>query len=126
VRLLLDEHYSPRIAERLREQGHDVTAVAASDKAGLADRPLLNAAREEGRALVTENVYDFIPITVELTHLEAHHPGIIFTNRHRFSRSRDGIGRLVDALDAILVAHPGDDALADRVVWLDAPATPVA
>ena len=118
MKLLLDEHFSPRIAEVLRARGHDVTAVAGSELAGLADRRLTAAARDDGRVLVTENVADFKAIAVELAHVGANHAGIVFTSPRRFPRSVDGIGRLVEALEAVLVAHPPEDALGDRVVWL--------
>jgi len=125
VKLLLDEHYSPRIAEHLRAQGHDVTAVVAQPAlAGLADRNLIKAARRDGRALLTENVGDFMPIATELTRTGTPHAGIILANPHRFPRSRDGMGRLVEALHDLLVAHPQDDAFADRIVWLGPAAEP--
>lgn len=119
MKLLLDEHYSPRIAEDLRAQGHDVIAVVElSALTGLPDRTLITVARDGGRALVTENVGDFIPIVTELARIGTSHAGIILTNPHRFPRSRDGMGRLVEALSDLLVAHPQDEALKDRVAWL--------
>lgn len=119
MKLLLDEHYRPLIAERLRARGHDATAVAGQlALAGLADWRLIAAAREEGRALLTENVGDFLSITAELARTGTPHAGIILANGRRFPRSRDGTGRLVEALHDLLVTHPQDDALADRVVWL--------
>ena len=58
MRLLLDEHYSPLIAEHLRARGHDVTAVVAQPSlAGLADRTLILAARRDGRALLTGSLF---------------------------------------------------------------------
>lgn len=125
MKVLLDEHYSPRIAEHLRAQGHDVTAVVAQPTlAGLADRTLIMAARRVGRALLTENVGDFVRIATELSRTGTPHAGIILANPHRFPRSRDGIGRLVEALHDLLVAHPEDDAFADRIVWLGPAAEP--
>ena len=125
MKLLLDEHYSPRIAEHLRAQGHDVTSVVEqSALAGLADRTLITVARRDGRALVTENVGDLMPIATELARIGTAHAGIILTNRHRFPRSRDGMGRLVEALRDLLVAHPQDDAFTDRVVWLKSAGRP--
>ncbi len=118
MKLLLDEHFSPRIAEVLRGRGHDVTAVAGSALAGLADRRLIAAAREDGRVLVTENVTDFQAIAVELAHVGANHAGIVFTSPRRFPRSVDGIGRLVEGLDLLLVAYSDADAFVDRIVWL--------
>ncbi len=119
MKLLLDEQYSPRIAEQLCARGHDVTAVVAQPAlAGLADWRLIAAAREDDRALLTENVGDFLPIAAELARTGMPHAGIILANGRRFPRSRDGTGRLVEALHDLLVAHLQDDALADRVVWL--------
>lgn len=125
MRLLLDEHYSPLIAEQLRARGHDATAVAGQPAlAGLADWTLITAARRDGRALLTENVGDFMPIATELNRTGTPHAGIILANPHRFPRSRDGMGRLVEALHDLLVAHPQDDAFADRIVWLGPAAEP--
>jgi hypothetical protein len=119
VRLFLDEHFSPRIAELLRAGGHDVGSILERGLAGMADRLLIAAAHDEGRALVTENVADLLKIAVELAHLDAHHSGIILTNAHRFPRSQDGIGRLVRSLDRLLVTYPDANAFVDRVVWLE-------
>ncbi len=125
MKLLLDEQYSPRIAEQLRARGYDVMAVAGQPAlAGLADWSLINAARQEGRALLTENVGDFQPIAAELARTGRPHAGIILANPRRFPRSRDATGRLVEALDGLLAAHPQDDGLADRVVWLEPAAEP--
>ena len=50
MRPFLGEHYSPRIAEHLRAQGHDVIAVAGQlALAGFAGWRLIAAARDEGR-----------------------------------------------------------------------------
>ena len=51
MRLLLDEHYSREIAERLRERGHDVIAVK-EDAAleGLDDEPLLTPCARSGQS----------------------------------------------------------------------------
>lgn len=42
---------------------------------------------------------------------------------HRFPLSRAGVGRITRALEAVLVTHPGDDALIRRggELWLDDP-----
>jgi predicted nuclease of predicted toxin-antitoxin system len=56
VKLLLDEMLSPGIAEQLRERGHDVQAIAASEHAELDDPEVLDIARSQRRAVVTNNV----------------------------------------------------------------------
>ncbi len=118
MKLLLDEHFSPRVAEALRARGHDVVAVARSDLAGLADRQLLSAARDAGRVLVTENVADFLAIAGELARVGGAHAGIVFTNPRRFPRSIGGVGLLAETLEGLLVANPEENALADRIMWL--------
>ncbi len=60
MRLLLDEMYSPRLAEHLRARGHDVLAVAElAELIGRSDIEVARFARERGRMVVTENVADF-------------------------------------------------------------------
>lgn len=62
MRFLLDEMYSERVAERLAEQGHDAVHVRSIGMAGAADADVLSRAAEEGRALVTENAADLLPL----------------------------------------------------------------
>lgn len=95
VRLLLDEMYPPRLAELLRQHGHDVlAAVAVPELVGIDDPALLDAATADGRCLVTENVRDF---AVLLRHVD--HAGVLFVHGRRWPRTRDGIHRLAVALD---------------------------
>ena len=63
-----------------------------------------------------------MPIATELARTGTHHAGIILANPRRFPRSRNDMSRLVEALHDLLVAHPQDDAFADRIAWLG-PAT---
>lgn len=64
MRLLLDAHISARrIAAPLREQGHDVRAVAEERELdGMADEQLLELAAGETRAMITFDVKDFTVI----------------------------------------------------------------
>gem|GEM_PF-4445081 len=63
VRLLLDEMWSPDIAEQVRRRGHDVIAVAETmDLRGLPDDLIFAIAQRNGYAIVTENVIDFRPL----------------------------------------------------------------
>lgn len=119
MRLLLDEHYSRRIAEQLRSMGHDVVSTKERpDLVGLADRDLFGLMAAEQRAILTENWGDFAPLAEEAADSALPHAGIVFTSRQRFPRSRNTIGLYVEALDAFLSAHPGDDALRDASHWL--------
>jgi hypothetical protein len=79
LRLLLDANLSPRgVAAPLRENGHDVLALA-EDAAfeGLSDPHVLELAASEGRVLITRNSRDFAPITREWAEAQRSHAGLI-------------------------------------------------
>ena len=60
--LLLDEMYSPVVAEQLRARGHDAVSVHDPEYRyleGAPDEEIFAAALAEERALVAENVPDF-------------------------------------------------------------------
>ena len=124
MRLLLDEHYSPEIARQLRARGHDVVAV--SERSGLlgrADRVRVAAMAGERRAVATEDVGDFRPLMTEVARHGSATFGLICVSPRRFPRRRKDIGRLVTALDALLRAHPEEDAAlaAGGELWLTEP-----
>jgi predicted nuclease of predicted toxin-antitoxin system len=59
VRLLLDEMLSPAIAGELRARGYDVEAIKEhAEWRAYADPQVLDLARRERRALVTDNLVD--------------------------------------------------------------------
>jgi hypothetical protein len=121
VKLLLDEHYRPVIAEQLRRRGFDVIAVVetgAVDRGGMSglhDLPLLRQATKEGRVLVTENARDFLRIHRELLARGETHQGIVLTSWRGYSRQRDAVGRLILALAEFMEAH---ESLSGQLVWL--------
>ncbi len=106
--LLLDEMFAPVIAVLLREDGHDVTAVAGHPLLAAASDPYLaHWASQEGRRVVTENVRDFAPLAGRGDPALR----VLFTSSRRFPRSRRNLGPLVDALRHWLAApeaHPGE------------------
>ena len=119
MRLLLDEHYSPTIAAQLRQRRHDVTAARAQpDPHGLPDASLLAFATGQRRAIVTENVADFVELHRAAVITGRRHFGIVFTSSPRFLRNTRSIGRMVRALDALLAANRSDDALLNQTWWL--------
>ena len=87
MRLLLDEHYSKLIAERLLERGHDVVSTTErTDLAGLNDPELFALMAMEHRAIVTENWADF---QREIRKAEAEgldHYGVLFTSNRQMPR----------------------------------------
>jgi len=120
LRLLVDEMWPAAMAGQLRERGHD--AVAVHERPALANQPdelVFESAQHDRRAVFTENVADFRPLAdVRLREGREFH-GLVFTTDARFPRSHNRtFGRALTALDELLVVHPADDALLNRVVWL--------
>ena len=111
MRLLLDEMHPPIIAEELRRRGYEAVAVAAMPELRmLADPDIFAAAQEERRAVVTENIADFLRIADSHDQTGREHHGLVLIDPGRYPRGSPGtIGRLVKALDALLAEHPGED-----------------
>jgi hypothetical protein len=120
VRLLLDEHYSPEIARQLRTRGHDVVAVAErADLIGLGDDGLLRRMMREGRAIMTNNVKDFVPLATRAALEAGGHEGLLLTSDRSMPRRLDVIGRYVDVLDGFLRRHEGEDSYRNQIRWLN-------
>ncbi len=119
MRLLLDEMLSPVIAHHLREAGHDVTAIkGTSGYEALSDREVLDLARAERRAVVTNNLVDFRPLHHEaVTPGGPGHWGMVFMPGD-YRRTKDDTGRIVEALASKLTELPEEDDLADGETWL--------
>lgn len=118
VRLALDHHYSRIIAEELRTKGHDVVAAVERGCDREADEPLLALCATERRALLTNNVADFIAIARRWSAQGQQHAGLIFTSDASLPRTCGTIGTYLMLLDELLAQHPAQDGFADRVHWL--------
>jgi putative intracellular protease/amidase len=119
VRLLLDEMLSPAIARELRARGHDVQAIQEHlEWQAYDDSQVLDLARRERRALVTDNLTDLRPLHYEA--LAAGGPGdygmVFIPGGYR--RTKADTSRIVAALERTLAAHPGEDGLACAEDWL--------
>lgn len=103
MRLCLDEHYSRQIAEELRRHGHDVVAIGERPELrGLADRELVSVMQAERRALLTENVGDFMPFVHELAARNEDHWGFVVSSPTSMPCGTGTIGSFVEALDRLL------------------------
>jgi len=101
VRLLLDEMYPPALADLLCKYGHDVVAVVAMPEfMGRDDSAVLDAVTTDDRCLVTENVRDFAVLVRQTSH-----GGVLFVHGQRWPRTRNGLHRLVTALDHAISAR---------------------
>jgi hypothetical protein len=119
LKLLLDEMYSPGLAEALRAADVDARTVVELGLAGSSDPEVFAAAIADGRTLLTENVADVARISAEHLVAGQHHPGVLIALSSRFSRRAAGIGPLVTAVRDI-----ADQQLTDRLVYLQAPSKP--
>lgn len=118
MKLALDHHYATAIAVQLRERGHDVVAAIEQGWEAHDDATLLAACGAERRALLTNNVSDFVALAMHWAATGRAHSGLVFTSDASMPRGRSTIGRYVSALDELLRANPGEDALRDQVHWL--------
>ncbi len=100
--------HAPAVAEALSRDGLDVRAVAGEDLLrGISDAELLALAAADGRALVTENVRDFMRLHHEWVGLQKAHAGTVLTHPRKFDRARLAYpGDLIAALAQLLQA-PG-------------------
>jgi predicted nuclease of predicted toxin-antitoxin system len=118
VKLLLDEMLSPDIAENLRARGHDVQSIKGSPHERLSDSDVMDLARSEQRAVVTNNLQDFRPLhNAAVVPGGPGHFGMVFMPSN-YRRTKSDIGRITDRLDEILQQHLGVDALRNGETWM--------
>lgn len=118
MRLALDHHFSTVIADRLRGRDHDVVAALERAWHQLSDEELLERCALEGRALLTNNVGDFVRLAQRWAEEGRHHAGLLFTSDASLPRTHATIGQFVELLEAVLTAHPGEVSFVDRIHWL--------
>jgi hypothetical protein len=105
--LLLDEMFSGSIAGQLRAKGHDVLAVVAdSALLGLADEQILAHATAAGRALVTLNIKDFMPLDARCRAANQTHAGLILVSAKTFPQDSAFTAAIISALSTLL-GQPG-------------------
>ena len=122
MRLLLDELFSPRIATELRSRGHDViSALELEILRSERDHVVFEWAQRESRAVVTDNVPDFMRLHGDCLRRGDHHFGLVLSTHKSMPRLRGAIGPFVRALDALLASMPDVNALRDGISWLSLP-----
>ena len=119
MKLLLDEMFSPAIARDLRSRGHDAESVSErSEWQALSDADVMEVARRERRAIVTNNLRDFRPLHHEaIVPGGSGHFGMVFVPAG-YRRTRADVGRIVIALERKLDEYPGEQDLAGGETWL--------
>ena len=120
MKLVLNEMWSSEIALQLRRRGHDVVAATELPRRyrGVPDPEFFRRAQEDGRAVVTDNVRDFMVVLAEHASRAEPHCGVVFAVRPSFDRARPGIvGDMTRALDA-LFPEQEDEERSSAVVFL--------
>ncbi len=122
MRLLLDEMISATVAAQLRARGHDVVAVQDPELGhlrGVDDCALLDHAAQSHRAVVTDNVPDFVRCHRRRVDRHTPHFGLLLFTNDTFPRHRHDafVGQLLAALEDQLLTHTGDDD-SSWVRWL--------
>jgi hypothetical protein len=107
------------IAEQLRAKGHDILAVVADPAlVGLPDDQILAHATAAGRALVTANIKDFIPLAARYRAASQAHAGLILVSAKTFPQDRSFVAAVTSALAALLdrplAIQPGQDSFLTR------------
>ncbi len=114
--------YPARLARELRERGLDAEAVDERPALrGLADEELLAIAAAEERALLSENVADFMRLYGEWGEAGRPQAGIVIALSGRFSRTPAGYKALVSGLAELCAERPERDALASAIHFLARP-----
>lgn len=99
MRFLLDENADIRLADFLREQGHEVATVVDDYPQRTLDRDLLALARQEGRILITNDL-DFGDLVIRE---RLPHAGLIL-----FRLRTVAIAMKRERLATVLRDHAGD------------------
>lgn len=102
----------------LRERGHDTIACRERGWHTASDEDLLLLSTGEDRALVTNDVSDFMAIHRAWSAIGRSHAGVVFTSDARMPRTRAAIGLYVDTLERLMHANAHPAPLRDQIVWL--------
>jgi hypothetical protein len=118
--LLLDEMFSPQIADELAARGLDCRAVAADPLLrALSDLEIFETALLDGRVIVTNNVPDFEFLRRARDAAGGQVPGLIYTSDFTFPRRKAYVPRLVTVLEAAATGR--EAARCGGAAWLRSP-----
>ena len=81
IKLYLDEHIWSGLAIELRQRGYDAITVYEAGKLEASDEEQLTYASANGRAILTFNKQDFIPLAAKWFHEGKSHAGIVVSQQ---------------------------------------------
>ncbi len=109
--------FSETIASELRAAGHDVLAVVADPAlVSLPDDQILAHAAATGRAVVTANIKDFMPLDKGYRAAGHTHAGLIVVSTKTFPQDRTFTTAVAKALGTLL--DQAGSLRADQVLFL--------
>ena len=108
IRLLIDEHLSPRLVQRLSERGIHAQHLAHIGLAAAADPEVWRYAFAHDFAVVTMNARDFLRLAADVPL----HPGLIVLRESGLTRDEQW-ARLAPIIDHLLAT---DEPLVNRVI----------
>ena len=111
LKLHLNEHLSPRLAEQLRQHGFDVTSTVELDMLAADDDKQLAYAASTQRAIVTFNHRDFAVRHDAYMAEGKEHWGIILSTEEDMDVLRRRLLRLLNTFS--------EDELKNQVQWLN-------
>jgi hypothetical protein len=121
IRLHLDEDCQAHaLAAALRQHGIDAITTNESGTQGSSDDGQLSAAFASGRALVTNNIRDFVPLHRQWLSEGRTHGGIIVFPQQEFS-----VGETVRRM-ACLISSLTAEQMRNRLEWLNNWARPLS
>jgi hypothetical protein len=116
---MLAELFSQEIARRLRTKDHDVVAVVERpDLIGLGDEELFRRMVVERRAIMTNNVKDFVPLAHRAAVNGEDYFGLLLTSDRSMPRGLATIGHFVETLHEFLSGHLAEERCRNQVRWL--------
>ncbi|HEV3259012.1 MAG TPA: DUF5615 family PIN-like protein [Gemmataceae bacterium] len=95
---------SPRLAQLLRNAGHDVQLPVDVGLVGKADARQLTQAIREARVLLSRNYCDFQNLHNLVLQAQGHHPGILIVRRDNDPKRNLAPRDIARALDNLLAA----------------------
>ena len=111
--------YPGTMAEQLRRRGHDTSAVTERvEFRSLPDAAIFAVSQDERRAVITENVVDFVPLADAMEQRGKVHYGLVLVDPAKFPRGNPRTtGRMVRELLKLCAEQPSDQPRSLRY-WL--------
>ena len=110
-KVLLDEMLNRGLAEHLRKEGWDATAISENvELLGISDSEVLSLAHTQGRVVITLNVSDFARLHAQTLTSGRSHSGIWCIPSRRFVYSKDVHSRIAQAMKQ--ARPPGENEIA--------------